>query len=115
MDGSWTAHDLVERTRSTEGCSWDWSTESHLETWVLSPPPARTVLTRVFERGSYHLVGGALRYRRGEGGRQPLTPERIMEGRLTGHDSPGDALVWNLVLSTPPGSEKGSRWRGSLR
>lgn len=38
-------------------------------------PPARTVLVRVFESGSYHLSDGALRYRAGRGGRQPLTPE----------------------------------------
>jgi len=44
--------------------------------WTLSgdPPPAPSVAL-YFERGSYHLSDGALRYRRGESGRQPLTPE----------------------------------------
>lgn len=37
----------------------------------------------VFESGSYHLSGGSLRYRRGAGGRQPLTEEGIGTGRLT--------------------------------
>jgi hypothetical protein len=37
--------------------------------------PPQTVLVRLFERGSYHLSGSALRYRRGGSGRQPLTPE----------------------------------------
>ena len=36
--------------------------------------PSETIFVRLFETGSYHLPDGALRYRRGEGGRQPLTP-----------------------------------------
>ncbi len=38
-------------------------------------PEESIVLARLFERGSYHVSGAALRYRRGRGGRQPLTPE----------------------------------------
>lgn len=46
--------------------------------WTLSGEvPREAALALYFERGSYHLSGGALRYRRGEGGRQPLTPERL--------------------------------------
>lgn len=41
-----------------------------------SVPPG-VVLIRYFERGSYHLSGRALRYRRGLAGRQPLTPESL--------------------------------------
>ena len=41
---------------------------------ALSPAPvAPSGLVLVFETGSYHLSGGALRYRRGRGGRQPVT------------------------------------------
>ena len=39
--------------------------------------PHGVVLARFFERGSYHLSGRALRYRRGLAGRQPLTPETL--------------------------------------
>ncbi len=39
------------------------------------PPTGAPVLARVFERGSYSVADGALRYRRGAAGRQPLTPE----------------------------------------
>jgi len=39
--------------------------------------PTGVVLARYFERGSYHLSGRALRYRRGMAGRQPLTPESL--------------------------------------
>jgi len=41
-------------------------------------PPDRG-LVLVYETGSYHLTGGALRYRRGSGGRQPVT-ETILAG-----------------------------------
>jgi len=44
--------------------------------WLLDrPAPTGTVAAKLFERGSYHLVDAALRYRRGGSGRQPLTPE----------------------------------------
>jgi len=33
----------------------------------------------VFERGSYHLISGALRYRRGASGRQPLTADIFLD------------------------------------
>ena len=39
--------------------------------------PRDVMLVRFFERGSYHLSGRALRYRRGLSGRQPLTPETL--------------------------------------
>jgi type II secretory pathway pseudopilin PulG len=46
--------------------------------WTLSAdPPSQPVVALHFERGSYHLTGGALRYRRGAAGRQPLTPEAL--------------------------------------
>ena len=38
------------------------------------------VLARVFERGSYHLEDRAIRYRAGDGGRQPLSEERLESG-----------------------------------
>lgn len=47
-----------------------------VERWWLSGPVSNdAVMARYFERGSYHLSGGALRYRRGRAGRQPLTPQ----------------------------------------
>lgn len=46
--------------------------------WTLSADlPSQPVVALHFERGSYHLTGGALRYRRGAAGRQPLTPEAL--------------------------------------
>lgn len=47
-----------------------------LERWSLDAPvPHTAVVGRLFEHGSYHVALSALRYRRGESGRQPLTPE----------------------------------------
>jgi len=84
-----------------------------VQRWSLGrEPPAGVVLARVFERGSYHLVGRALRYRRGAGGRQPLTPEVLLTPRSRFfEDSSGvDAVL--VVRARPGGSER--RWREAL-
>lgn len=47
------------------------------ERWQLRAAVDRPVLVRFFEVGTYVLDGKALRYRRGAGGRQPLTPPTI--------------------------------------
>ncbi len=47
---------------------------------LTSPAPPVGALLLLFERGSYHLAASALRYRRGAGGRQPLTDLRIADG-----------------------------------
>jgi hypothetical protein len=50
------------------------------EAWSWEPAVEGVVLARVFERGSYHLEDRAIRYRVGQGGRQPLTEERLEQG-----------------------------------
>ncbi len=45
--------------------------------WSLHDLGAPPVMARIFERGSYHLADGAFRYRPGDAGRQPLTPEHL--------------------------------------
>jgi len=47
------------------------------------------VFLRVFETGAYHLARGALRYRIGGGGRQPLTPEIWDAGSTLNWDGRG--------------------------
>ncbi|MDX1674554.1 MAG: hypothetical protein R3314_07170 [Longimicrobiales bacterium] len=45
----------------------------------VSPPAGRSVgMVLIFETGAYYLSRGALRYRRGRGGRQPVT-EAVLE------------------------------------
>lgn len=82
---------LVDRAPGDGPCPG--AAEEAVERWSLSAPlPPGALLARYFERGSYHLSGRALRYRRGDAGRQPLTPE---------------------VLRTPPSSF--ARGAGTIR
>lgn len=74
LDGSgrWRALAL-EAVSPAVPCLPDGGVDAEL--WRLSAPvPADALLARYFERGSYHVTGRALRYRRGLSGRQPLTP-----------------------------------------
>ena len=73
--GEWRTVKLVARATTSLRCpGWE---AGALERWRWDPPVAGVLLARVFERGSYHLEDGALRYRLGEAGRQPLTLERL--------------------------------------
>ena len=82
-----------------------------LEGWRLDAPiPPGMLVARLYERGSYHLSGSALRYRRGASGRQPLTPELWADstrwtneaGRLgieVRHRDPAAGGPWSAALS----------------
>lgn len=115
-DGSWSAHDLLIRTKVSTGCLG--VAGGAEERWTLVPEPPPSVLARLYEKGRYHLSDRALRYQRGEGGRQPLTPERIEIGRFLGPTDGGASFGWELVIQDPgPGSESDPRptsalWRG---
>ena len=67
----WRRADLTRRAPGVGSCSMDLGGD--VETWTIDPPVPGALVARIFERGSYHVSGGALRYRRGRGGRQPLT------------------------------------------
>ncbi len=73
--------------------------------------PGDVTVARLFERGSYHLSGGALRYRRGRSGRQPLTPEVWSEGGTRWTDS-GSRVGFELARRGRGGAER--RWAGFL-
>jgi hypothetical protein len=106
-DGLWRGHELERRVRSGGECpEWEGAWE---ERWTVAPEPTHPLLGRIFERGSYHFADGALRYRRGSGGRQPLTPERIGEGRLRAWDG---GFRWELGIREAPGRSPGLEWRG---
>jgi hypothetical protein len=82
-----------------------------LESWRLDLPVQPGILVaRLYERGSDHLSGSALRYRRGASGRQPLTPEVWADstswtndaGRLgieVRHRDPAAGGPWSASLS----------------
>lgn len=80
----------------------DTASGEEVRTWSLSAaPPAVGDIALVFERGSYHLADGALRYRRGAGGRQPLT-ETFLAGGSFAFDSAGGVLTVALGVAPRP-------------
>lgn len=111
VDGTWRTAALVSVGGRPGPCGDPAATER----WEVDPPQeVPPVLLRSFERGSYHLSVGALRYRRGAGGRQPLTPE-FLDDRESGLYGVGERVVvtlqprdrgeeWvrNLVIHTSP-------------
>ncbi|MGW8267742.1 MAG: hypothetical protein ACWGSQ_15360 [Longimicrobiales bacterium] len=111
--GSWRAHALTGRSRGERGCLGDG--EGWEEVWEVEPPSDGALLGRVYERGSYHLALGALRYRRGGGGRQPLTPPRIAEGSLEAGEGAHGGLRWTLFLSDPEKDRDTLAWSGRIR
>lgn len=111
-DGGWTPHALLSRVRRDPGCMGEG--EGWEEVWSIDPEAGGPVLGRVYERGSYHLSGQALRYRRGAGGRQPLTPLRVAEGVLEEDPSEG-GLRWRVLLSWSGSSSDSLPWSGWIR
>jgi len=77
-DGGWRAFPLGT-VGGGGGCSVHGGELPLLLTWNQGGAPS-PILVRIFERGELHLADGALRYRRGAAGRQPLTPERVGSG-----------------------------------
>jgi hypothetical protein len=109
-DGRWRAHDLVARlSGSSPRCDGEVA-GGRSEGWVLSPSQPGGVLARLFESGSYHLVDRALRYRRGLGGRQPLTPESLVDGRFLDSGTGGGPLEWEVHLRPAPRSGASAAW-----
>lgn len=94
-DGSWTSADLVRVAGARHGCGGGGGITS---AWMLRPELPDAVLLRLFESASYHLSDGALRYRSGRSGRQPLTESAL--GRA-GIETSGDVVVgeWSVLAS----------------
>lgn len=91
------ARAVIALTGSTSGPSTCWGAplEGSLALELGAPAPPGGVLARIFERGAYSLSDRALRYRRGAGGRQPLTPEIL--DRDSGWQWAGGRLSAELV------------------
>jgi hypothetical protein len=109
--GMWQTFKLDDRVRLDGSCPV--APNLDLERWVLSDSAAGIVLARIFESGSYHLSDGVLRYRRGEGGRQPLTPAGPF--RESGLSATESGLGWILrseLVGHPP---EVVEWKGALR
>ncbi len=90
----WRRADLTGRAWVPRSCRLDLGGDS--EVWTIDPPVAGALVARIFERGSYHVSGGALRYRRGWGGRQPLTLD-VFDGDRSSIEARVDRVILNLV------------------
>lgn len=120
-DGTW-------RTLGLEGARADpgrpcrvgvdgegWSTERWSVVGPGGGPAGSFVVARIFERGSYHLADGALRYRRGRAGRQPLTPT-LLDDRLSSFSAHAQAgLVVRLGFRDPAVEGDGPWWETTIR
>lgn len=71
--GRWVAFGL-SRVGSIETCP---STGGSVRRWTVSGASPSLTYLRLFESGTYSVERGALRYRAGRGGRQPVTAERF--------------------------------------
>jgi len=111
-DGEWRTYDLQQRSRTGEKCTGLGG--GYKEDWSLSPEPNSAVVARIFERGVYYLADGALRYRRGGGGRQPLTPLRVETGALPALPGTGGGIIWEVLLTGNPARSDSSFWRGRV-
>ena len=106
-DGLWTAADLVAVGSPTEVCPS--APGVPVRRWTVHPAPTAPVAyARLFESGSYHLNGGALRYRRGAGGRQPLTPD-ILATPPSLIDAQGDRVTLELTGAGQPAWTRSAR------
>jgi hypothetical protein len=72
-----TVHGLRSATRSS-------SCTAGIDIQLDLPPPAGSGYALFFETGAYSVTDGALRYRRGLGGRQPLTESVLRDMMLDG-------------------------------
>jgi hypothetical protein len=109
-EGAWEVARLVTRAPVTGRCP-GWA--EPLERWRWEPEIGSAVLLRVFERGSYHLEDRAFRYRAGDGGRQPLTPERLHDAG-SAFERTGSVLELRLSVHAEPGTLWASIRRLSL-
>ena len=90
----WRRADLTGRASGPRSCGMDLGGDA--EVWTIDPPVTGGLVVRIFERGSYHVSGGALRYRRGRGGRQPLTLD-VFDRDRSSIEAQVDRVIFKLV------------------
>jgi len=98
LDLRWRAVGLESRVVETSSCG---AALEPVELWRLSEPVGAAALARLFENGVYMLQARALRYRSGFGGRQPLSPELIIDERSALTGAPSGAVRLRLELRHP--------------
>ena len=98
----WRQADLTRRVAGGSSCAMDPDGDS--EVWTIDPPVPGALVARIFERGSYHISDGAFRYRRGLGGRQPLTLDVFDD--LSTMEARGDGIILRLIADgSRPGDD----------
>ena len=119
--GHWTSAELTNRIETDSLCHGT-GVGGEAELWQLDPAPPSGLVLRLFERGSYHWSDGALRYRRGEGGRQPLTTEIFESGAFLSPAEGAAVFGWKVQLEDPFLARRSGEqprpfraWRGSGR
>lgn len=120
-DGGWRALALDDAWVGEEPpCSAavdgpEWTTER----WGLgeggAAAPEPPVVVRLFEHGSYHLADGALRYRRGRAGRQPLTPELLDDEISSLVVHPDEGLLLRFGFRERAGGTAARPWETTVR
>lgn len=104
-DGKWTAAALAQRRRNAR---LDCQTMAgfRTEVWRLDPPQPEALVGAYFERGAYRFSDGAFRYRRGNGGWQPLTGTGIVADSAgmapAGTDAVSARVTWEGSNPLPP-------------
>ena len=105
LDGVWRSAALVRRSRrGSPECQELAGFEA--EVWHLDPPQPDIVVATYYERGAYRFSNGAFRYRRGNGGWQPLTGEGIAVDSAelvpAGANGVSTVVTWQGSSPLPP-------------
>lgn len=111
-DGRWRPAALGARRSAAGACVG--VPDGAVEIWGVVGGPDDPVALRVFERGSYHLGNGAFRYRRGRGGRQPLTEGVLDPGLSRLEGGPPEGIRVRLGFRAPAGRPRPPRWTGAV-
>lgn len=108
----------LEAASGAAGCaSADGAGSLELTTpWRAPASIGAPALALVFETGAYSLAGSAFRYRRGAGGRQPITEENLSDaGSGLARIDLGDGSAAAVVSLRPTGSPSALPMSWSLR
>ena len=108
--GGWIVRSLAARSSAPGACPT--RRGGREERWTLGADAPGALLARFFERGSYHLADGVLRYRIGAGGRQPLTPVGLDSARSGLTTDPSGRVVLTVAAR---GSRRGMGGPGWTR
>jgi hypothetical protein len=113
-DGRWEVGMVTDRRWVASTCVS--GSPGQVESWRVEAAGHPWVLARFFEPRSYHFSGGAFRYRRPGGGRQPLTPVNVSVGSFVGSGDSIGGVGWKVEVASPLSREDSTiSWWGRVR